>query len=274
MSSLSQASLEITVSGPVRAATGARELGWTLLGNVALHASLLVAASAIPLKSAAWLMGPAVHVPSGDNTVQLSAEFLEMPAASPAELAKAPVLVTQSVPEITMGSSNVSPRAVDLSPLGTEPSPTDSAANSESIAEAAAERTLTELESLRRQLPHDEPQVVEHTKESSSTSSRSVAAAPPAVGSPDALPSEIHNPFPAYPPELLARRIQATVVLRLKIAADGSVADAAVHRSSGYESMDRAALVGVKSWKFKPAMKNGKPVETIVRKPIAFEIRD
>ena len=74
------------------------------------------------------------------------------------------------------------------------------------------------------------------------------------------LPSEIHSPFPAYPPELLARRIQATVVLRLKIATDGTVAEATVHRTSGYVAMDQAALAGVKSWKFKPAMKNGEAV--------------
>ena len=77
-------------------------------------------------------------------------------------------------------------------------------------------------------------------RQASSTPSRSTAAAPPAVRAPDVLPSEVHSPFPAYPPELLARRIQATVVLRLKIAADGTVAEAAVHRTSGYAAMDQA----------------------------------
>jgi protein TonB len=275
MTSLSDAPFEIAVSGPVRAAAGARELVWSLLGNVALHASLLAVASVIPLRSAAWFMGAVYHAPSGDNTIELSAAFLDSAAASQAEPAESsPILVTQTVSVTTTGDSNLAPREVELSPLGSEPAPRDFAANADSTAEAIAQSKALELETPRRQLAQEQPTVTDAPQESTSSPSRSVAAAPPAVGSPDALPSEIHSPFPAYPPELLARRIQATVVLRVKIAADGSVADATVHRTSGYAAMDQAAIAGVKSWKFKPAIKNGQPVETVVRKPFTFEIRE
>ena len=216
------------------------------------------------------------HNPSsGDNTVQLSAAFLDAAAASSEEqAAAAPAMVMQTTPVSTEGNSEVVPREVDISPLAMEPAPQSATADSESLAEAAAESKLVEFETQRRKAAQEQPHVADAPEEASSTPSRSTAAAPPAVGAPDVLPSEVHSPFPAYPPELLARRIQATVVLRLKIAADGTVAEAAVHRTSGYAAMDQAALAGVKSWKFKPAMKNGKSVETVVRKPFTFEIRE
>ncbi|MCE9526901.1 MAG: TonB family protein [Planctomycetales bacterium] len=270
-------SLNTVAAGPTRAAaSGARELVWTMLGNVALHASLIAVASIIPLNSAAWMLSAVPHTPpSGDNTIELSAAFLDAAAATPEEQAEAaPAMVMQTTPVNTEGSSEVAPREIDLSPLAVESAPQGASVDSDSLAEAAAENKIADLQTERRKNAQHQPQVADAPAKASSTPSRSTAAAPPAVGAPDVLPSEIHSPFPAYPPELLARRIQATVVLRVRIAADGTVAGATVHRSSGYAAMDQAALDGVKTWKFKPAMKDGKQVETIVRKPFTFEIRE
>lgn len=220
------------------------------------------------------LSAAAHNPPSGDNTIELSAAFLDAAAATPEERADvAPAMVMQVTPVSTEGSSEIVPREIDLSPLAMAPAPQGANVDSDSLAEAAAENKVADLKTERRENPQ-QPQVAEAPEKAGSTPSRSTAAAPPAVGSPDALPSEVHSPFPAYPPELLARRIQATVVLRLKIATDGSIVEATVHRTSGYEAMDQAAINGVKSWKFRPAMKNGKPIESIVRKPFAFEIRE
>lgn len=270
--------MEITVSGPIRAAAGARELAWTLVGNVVFHASLLAVASIIPVNTAAWMLSAVPHnPPSGDNTVQLSAAFLDAAAASAEEEAEAaPAVVVQSLPISTEGSSDLAPREVEISPLATVAAPRDSAADAESLEEAAPQSKAVQLETTRREPAEQQPDVAKVPAELSREISSQLpsVSSPPASGAPEVLPSEIHSPFPAYPPELLARRIQATVVLRLKIGADGTVAEAAVHRTSGYEAMDQAALAGVKSWKFKPAMKNGKSVETIVRKPFTFEIRE
>lgn len=288
--SLSPVSLEIVSSGPIRAAAGARELTWTLLGNVALHASLIAVASIIPINRAAWMISAAVHnPPSGDNTIQLSVAFLDAAATSPAERAEAEnAMVVQSLPVATKGSSELAPRKIDVVPVGTLAAPPDSTAHAESLESAAAQSKLAQPEATRQEMAQRQPEVADSpteiaravtTKlpaEATSTPSEATSAvsAPDASGAPDVLPSEVHSPFPAYPPELLARRIQATVVLRLKIAADGTVAEATVHRTSGFPAMDQAALAGVKSWKFKPALKNGKQVETTVRKPFTFEIRD
>ena len=283
-------SFTIVTAGPIRAAAGGvRELAWTMLGNVALHASLLAVASIIPVESGAWMLSAVPHQPPrGDNTIQLYAAFLDAAAASPREPAEAPpAAVIQSLSVTTEGSSDLAPRKLDTSPLATEPAPRDSLAEAESLEEAAAQNGAIRLETTRlevtQQLPllADSPtelprEITNQLPADSNSTSRATAAvsAPPASGTPDVLPSEIHSPFPAYPPELLARRIQATVVLRLRIDAFGTVVEAVVHRTSGYESMDQAALAGVKSWKFKPASKNGKQVETLVLKPFTFEIRE
>lgn len=284
-------SFTIVTAGPVRAAAGGmRELAWTLLGNVAFHASLLAVASIIPVNTAAWMLNAVPHhSSSGDNTIHLSAAFLDSASANPEEQAEAaPTMVIPSFPVSTERSSELAPRRIETSPLAAEPAPRDAMDDAESLDDAAAQINVVQLKTTRREMPVQQPAVAQSSiersrevtiqlpAESSSTSSQATAtvSSPLASGAPDVLPSEIHNPFPAYPPELLARRIQATVVLRLKIAADGTLAAAAVHRTSGYEAMDRAALSGVKSWRFKPAMKNGKSVETIVRKPFTFVIRE
>ncbi len=288
--SLSPLSFEIVSSGPVRAAAGARELAWSLVGNVALHASLIAVASIIPVNRAVWMMNAVPHnPPSGDNTIQLSVAFLDAAAASPAEQAEAaPAVIVQSLPVTTKGKSELVPRKMEFSPLGSHAAPPDATADAESLQEAASQSAVAQPEATRQEMAQSQPKLADSPAklprevtgklpaESTSTPSLATSAvsAPDASGAPDVLPSEVHSPFPAYPPELLARRIQATVVLRLRIAADGTVAEATVHKTSGYEAMDQAALAGVKSWKFKPAQKNGKQVETIVRKPFTFEIRE
>jgi protein TonB len=288
--SLPPTTLSIVTTGPVRAAAEARELAWTLAGSVAFHASLLVVASIIPVNSAVWMMNAVPHnPPSGDNTIQLSVAFLDAAAASPAEQAEAaPAVVVQSSPVTTAGNGELVPRKMDVLPLGSLAAPLIAMANAETLQKAAPQSAAAQPEVTRQKMTPSQPKLAEALAklprevtsklpaESTSTLSQATAAvsAPDASGAPDVLPSEVHSPFPAYPPELLARRIQATVVLRLKIAADGTVAEATVHKTSGYEAMDQAALAGVKSWKFKPAQKNGKQVETAVRKPFTFEIRE
>jgi periplasmic protein TonB len=272
-------SLHIVTAGPVRAAAGGmRELAWTLVGNVAFHASLLAVASVIPVNTAAWMLSAVPHDPSsGDNTIQLTASFLDAAAASPKEQAEvAPTVVIHSLPVSTEGSSELAPRKFDISPRATEPMRRDAIFDAEYLEESASQSTAGGSETARREMLEQQPQVAEFPADSSSTPSRATAAvsSPRASGAPDVLPSEIHSPFPAYPPELLARRIQATVILRLRIAADGTLLEAAVHRTSGYEAMDQAALAGVKSWRFKPAISEGQSVESVVRKPFKFEIRE
>src|SRR4051812_31432419 len=162
MTSLSQASIEITISGPVRTAAGMRHLAWTMAGNVAFHVSLLAVASIIPVNSAAWMLSAIPHhPPSGDNTVQLTAAFMDATAASAKEQEAAPTVVMQSLPVSTEGSSDIAPRKTDVSPLAALPAPRDAIAEGESLEEAAAQSTAVPPEVIRREVTEKQPEVAD-----------------------------------------------------------------------------------------------------------------
>ncbi|KQQ97033.1 M56 family metallopeptidase [Massilia sp. Leaf139] len=69
---------------------------------------------------------------------------------------------------------------------------------------------------------------------------------------------------PDYTPEAIASRAQGTTTLRFLIDTDGSVAEAAVTRSSGDRSLDEAARVAIAKCRFTPAVANGKPARAWV----------
>jgi protein TonB len=66
----------------------------------------------------------------------------------------------------------------------------------------------------------------------------------------------IEQPSPAYPAN--ARGQQGTVVLQVLIGRDGAVQDAKFLQGS--LAFARAAIDGVKPWKFRPYTMNGRPV--------------
>lgn len=123
--------------------------------------------------------------------------------------------------------------------------------------------------------PHREP-AAQHPP--ASTTPASVAALAQAESrasygaEADDLPRVVENPAPVYPPELLAARIEGRVVLRVTVSAQGRVEQASVHRSSGREAFDQAALKSIRYWRFAPAFKNGVPVEYSVAVPVRFVI--
>src|SRR5262249_3592282 len=90
----------------------------------------------------------------------------------------------------------------------------------------------------------------------------------------DELPREqpINLP-PPYPADALSAGIEGTVLLRLKIDADGKVIKAVIEKGSGTDSLDDSALRTLRRWLFYPARRNGQSVPFEVLKPIVFSIR-
>jgi len=78
------------------------------------------------------------------------------------------------------------------------------------------------------------------------------------------------NRAPAYPPDAAARGERGSVTLRLTISRDGTVTDVAVDRSSGYPSLDRAAVEAAWAWHFRPALRDGFPITSAVRQTVHF----
>ncbi len=67
----------------------------------------------------------------------------------------------------------------------------------------------------------------------------------------------------AFLPESDKSRETAKVTVRFRIAADGSVHDAEVTRSSGYRSMDAGFRACTPTWRYPPVLRGGVPVEAV-----------
>ena len=87
------------------------------------------------------------------------------------------------------------------------------------------------------------------------------------------VPPQIRSrPDPVHPRELLRRKIQGTVKLTVRVAADGMVRDVKVNQSSGYRTMDQAAVEAVQRWQFAAGRRNGRAVGMTVIVPVEFRI--
>jgi protein TonB len=75
------------------------------------------------------------------------------------------------------------------------------------------------------------------------------------------------QPAPAYPAS--AKGLQGAVVLQVLIGRDGAVQDAKFLQGS--LAFARAAIDGVKQWKFKPYLMNGQPVSVQTTLTISFQ---
>lgn len=80
-------------------------------------------------------------------------------------------------------------------------------------------------------------------------------------------------PAPSYPRDALREGITGTVLLEVLVDVDGSPLKVTIHRSSGNRALDRAAQLQVqKHWRFRPASRNGTPVQAIGIVPIDFKL--
>lgn len=77
-----------------------------------------------------------------------------------------------------------------------------------------------------------------------------------------------------YPEEEKLNEIEGFAIVAFVINVDGTVADVKINRSSGNKALDQEAIRIVKmtSGKWTPATIKNKPVRTISRLPISFEI--
>jgi periplasmic protein TonB len=84
-------------------------------------------------------------------------------------------------------------------------------------------------------------------------------------------PKAIYQPEPEYSEEARKAKYQGTVVLSIVVGADGVPRDIKVARSLGL-GLDEKAIETVKTWKFEPGTKDGKPVATYATIEVAFHL--
>ncbi len=91
------------------------------------------------------------------------------------------------------------------------------------------------------------------------------------VGGNVSAPIPIYKPEPAYSEEARKAKYQGTVVLWIIVDAQGSVHDVRVVKPLGL-GLDEKAVEAVKTWKFKPATRNGVPVPVRVMVEVSFRL--
>jgi TonB family protein len=94
---------------------------------------------------------------------------------------------------------------------------------------------------------------------------------PYSVGGGISAPIPIYRPDPPYSEEARKAKYQGTVVLWIVVDAQGSVTDSRVVKPLGL-GLDEKAVETVRTWKFKPALRNGVPVAVRVSVEVTFRL--
>lgn len=94
-----------------------------------------------------------------------------------------------------------------------------------------------------------------------------------APSEPDEPARATHRPAPEYPAVAQRRGIEGYVTVRLRIDERGRVSDAVVVESQPPNVFDQTALRTVRSYRFAPARRGGRPVATTLQQTIRFELQ-
>jgi protein TonB len=124
---------------------------------------------------------------------------------------------------------------------------TDSPARPEPVLDRPVSEKLSQV---RLRAPESVPQVVTET-----------------------AAEEFHNPAPDYPSAARRRGIEGVVVVEIEILADGTCGDAKVVQDADFRGFGESALSAVRSWKYRPATRDGVAVSSTQRVRFVFRIK-
>ena len=82
--------------------------------------------------------------------------------------------------------------------------------------------------------------------------------------------SKISGSIPPYPPIAKAARIQGTVVLQATISKSGTIEN--LHVLSGPPMLQQSAMDAVRTWRYRPYLLNGEPVEVETQINVIFTL--
>jgi TonB family protein len=97
------------------------------------------------------------------------------------------------------------------------------------------------------------------------------AAKAPAVPE-DEPPVVLEQSVPVYPPAAREAEKEAVVAMRLLIDVGGKVTKAQVIKSVG-DGFDESALSAIRQFRFRPALRDGQPIASVITYKIRFEAR-
>jgi TonB family protein len=84
-------------------------------------------------------------------------------------------------------------------------------------------------------------------------------------------PSQVFAPEPDYPPSARSAKKEGHVTIGLVVGTDGLPRDVRVVSSTD-KGFDANAIAAVQRWRFKPAQKNGQPVEVPIEVSVHFHL--
>ncbi|MHC4992244.1 MAG: energy transducer TonB [Planctomycetota bacterium] len=84
----------------------------------------------------------------------------------------------------------------------------------------------------------------------------------------------VRNDPPPYPRIARRRGYEGVVELFVQVLASGACGEVQVRQSSGYRALDRAATKAVREWRFRPASRDGRSIESWIEVPVEFKLED
>lgn len=95
----------------------------------------------------------------------------------------------------------------------------------------------------------------------------------PDIGRVDSPPVVTHKVEPVYPAHAGRKNIQGLVMVSLYVSEEGRPYNATIEEAEPAGVFEAAVLEALKQWRFKPALKAGRPVVVRLSVPIRFELR-
>lgn len=83
----------------------------------------------------------------------------------------------------------------------------------------------------------------------------------------------LSNPPPSYPRKSRYLGEEGKVLLKVRVSESGDTLGVLLHKSSGFNRLDQAALNAVRQWKFVPARRGREQVAVWVVVPLEFSLR-
>lgn len=131
-------------------------------------------------------------------------------------------------------------------------------------------RVLTALESSS-----DTPAVLQKKEAPEKLRAEESVYIPPSQGAAhEAKPEYLKNPAPIYPLIARQRGWEGVVILSVVVNESGKPTRVTVRQSSGFDVLDEAAVEAVKRWIFSPAHIGNIKLQSQVKIPIRFSLRD
>jgi protein TonB len=222
-----------------------------LMISVVLHLAMVSATAALCLTAEPILRHEVEKGKGGVTLVLLPASDFSRPAPPRAETeVKAPM-----PPSMEVGAKPVEiivpvPEALPILPPKQEPAP-------------VATMALPSASVITQVAPLTEPK-----KTVSRAATASSARSPSARGAASTA-RPVYNPAPVYPEAARQAGQQGIVNLDVVVTPVGTVKEVKVARTSGFASLDRAAVEAVLRWKFSDGNSN-----CTVRQPIVFNLEE